>query len=513
MRYATVATTLSLSELAGLSAPCRTRSGADGQTVGSVRTPRPVPARPRRAGQSPSDAGRAGHDGGVTPAPLRDAERGWAEQYRRALACRDTAPAADVISQNAEPFVRPAGLALPEWGEHIPSVISFDFDADATTREDAAAEQKRLAALCDVLLQTGILSEFDWSGALDTTITTALNRFANEKMGCQNLRRLSHLSLRWTTDIDGGFEADGNGESIVWRQHFSPAMPMDRPIGAFALRGNGSDFESVEAERWATHIASVMSEDTASDCVGVLAQMVDFLGGWTPAWAYDKAFEEAENYDEVEDENDDDPGYDTHARESKRHLERFKEIIPNYGVSHSFDLARLESAVEKANRKKLACLPMLKASLCCARYMERLYQVPRNDHALCHLGFSYYSGFPPILILWKEDGDAMTDPCVRIYDDWGELLMQEAGTDIVWLHGWDDEKPGGGDTPGTITRSVWALALVLGLVALLDKLIEMWQADVPAVGSAPRRPTLIEVFAEEERGDAFAIAEELLCKS
>jgi hypothetical protein len=328
---------------------------------------------------------------------------------------------------------------------------------------------------------------------------------------------LGHLSLSVTDDVEFGAEiGDSNQDGCKgwWAEFGRQDAPLrvrhvrhlysnnveredheeyTAPIGAFALR-TGGDHRFLTLQPWVERLMREFGEEKTGDVVGLLSRGLNYIGGLTPAWCLERLYDWDEGFT---DEEAEEQGVLTVAR--------FEQIVPPVARVWVWEQERLRRTCAAIDRHPgtydRRCADVMQAALALAEAISTPtpgYPNPadnpndtgRQSDVLCHTGhFDYY--LPPILVGWG--GSIADDPCIRVFDDHGDMIQSDNHTDACWLHGFDLGKPGDYQEAGTLPHAIGALRRIVQILVPLSRLLSVLQQHPPRAHGRKKAaaPTLL----------------------
>lgn len=312
-----------------------------------------------------------------------------------------------------------------------------------------SASEDGAAILADALLSAGILSDTDWCGGLERTISAGLTRWMNKDRGASRFRWFAPpLTLVLTDDSP----AYSMGVILSrWRDHMR--LPSTQPVGFFGLR-----FQSAPKP---VHVRRVVQDvEAAFPQVGyglmslLQAALTTTVQGYTPIWGMDMAVRwgRLDGGDTAMTQfllGDDDEYHESDFSDGDYH---FGDCVPAEAATTAFRLDLLDAAIQQASDRdsKPPLLPVLRAA---REVFDACRRAGKRFHTLNHCQFLSWqmsvavrqiNGFkqrrierldraPVVYTVWDAGNDVMT----RLVDDYTEFARSTLQyTDLSWLHCW-----------------------------------------------------------------------------
>lgn len=386
----------------------------------------------------------------------------------------DWDPATARLVPDAAPRVAPPVLTLPLLSPEIPQVLHL--------RRPAYG----LPELAEAMLAEGMLKETDWNGDVRESLKAGLQRWIDQTLGGEPLRRV-YLGIVYANTLTMG----AGMEPTLWLRA-RPGRNPHEPIGTLSVIGSPQEGPYDESrDVYVGRSVLALEEHRAGLGYQVLGLLQDVLGpvlhvgGPGQGYHHLGAFEAMhEKWRELTAQ----PGgpalsFDSTLRGAGIHM-------PLHGLTLADYLREIPEAAcvcPKKLRTHLIHEALQRGTagefrqlLELARDLDRLRKLS-PDTLACDTPLFLDTRFSPAAAMggalkeapwclrWKAG-----DPIARIVDDFHmQIRMKDAGTNIVWMQAWQASDPEG------LRRAVrnWRRVLSVGLKAC--RLAELLHSEKP----------------------------------
>ena len=326
-----------------------------------------------------------------------------------------------------------------------------------------------LARLAEAMIEFGMLRDRDWKGDLAKTIRFGLYEYLKQRglAGSEFYRdqKMDYLQIIIADDIEHGLNLRNDhgyeGAPAWWRLYGRPEAPRRwvghasdncvPPIGAFAMVC-GSRPHILKLKTWGLRLQHEFGSGVTQDILAVFYQALDAIHGMTPAWVADRI----EDWYDGQQEEDEPDGLTR---------EKFEKNVPAFARSFEYNVERLRDYAKNPDKRggyEWRCCLVLQTALQLAETLEALSEdqarrralEPAYEHYQTHTGL-FDDCVPPLIVCWS--GKVGSDLCWRVYDDHLETIRGNSHSDVCWLQGFDIEKPGGENVPGTVQYALRAM--------------------------------------------------------
>lgn len=383
-------------------------------------------------------------------------------------------------------------LSIPQWPAKLPHIIEQEIIPDPARFAQESSQAIRpvdydMAKIAEVLIEKGILNPRTWADNLSRTIMRGLAQWLNDQ-GLNYNRTyqnspLWYLNIVMTDDVEFGMGLSGyNPAGEWWKKFGTPSTEFRRvgkyaevhtpPIGAFAMT-TSAKVHVMKMKTWGARLKHEFGETIAGDIFGALNSGLEAINCLTLSWAEDRVICDYE----VLDLDDDEP---------KLTREVFHKHVPEYATQSKFNTDRLRRCAERSEGCGWRIAIVVRAAYQLAKVLDELSDdyhrrkslFPNYDCDDNHRDF-FYCCVPPLSLYWS--GKVGVDPCVRLIDDHMQMVNNTENNDVCWLHGFDVDKSGGEDMPGTIESAIAALHRHARLMVPLYDLVKYLSYSSPRV--------------------------------